>query len=333
MKKQILQALKDAKDGFVSGQSLCEQTGVTRQAVWKNMSQLKEAGFEIESVSNKGYRLKKIPDILYGADIESRIGDNCLCKKVESFASIDSTNVYARKIAEEGEPEGTLIVADEQTAGKGRRGRSWSSELGTGIFMSLILRPSVNPLKISGITIIAALAIAKAIHTVCDVMPEIKWPNDIVLGKKKICGILTEMSLEMNCIHYAIVGIGINANNTEFPEDIKDKASSIYLQTDKKADRAQIVAESMKYFSSYYEKFIECENLEPFIEEYNSILANKDNEVQILYGMEEDVDKEKIDTGIAKGIDKDGALIVETKKGLQKVVSGEVSVRGLYGYV
>ena len=333
MKKDILKILRETGENPVSGQMICEKFGVTRQAVWKNISQLKENGYDIESVSNKGYRLISEPDILYGPDIESRMSENCICKSVECYQSIDSTNTRAKQLAESGAEEGTLIVADRQTAGKGRRGRSWSSESNIGIYMSLIVRPSISPASVSGLTLISALALAKAIKSVCGVESHIKWPNDIVIGKKKICGILTEMSSEMNYIHYAVVGIGINANTQKFPDDIADKASSIMLESGKKVDRAELIAVTMELFGGYYQKFVEAESLEPFIEEYNEILANRDKEVRILYGMLEDVDKNKTECGIAKGIDSDGALIVETSDGIRKVVSGEVSVRGIDDYV
>lgn len=333
MKKEILKTLREAGENPVSGQSICETFGVTRQAVWKNISQLKENGYVIESVSNKGYRLISEPDVLYGPDIESRMSDSCICKSVECHQSIDSTNIRAKQLAENGAEEGTLVVADMQTSGKGRRGRVWKSEANVGIYMSLIVRPSISPVNVSGLTLISALALAKAIKNVCGADSQIKWPNDIVIGKKKICGILTEMSCEMNYIHYAIIGTGINANTKVFPEDISEKASSIMLETGRKVDRAKLIAETMEIFGDYYNKFVSAGSIEPFIEEYNSFLANKDKEVQILYGMLENADKNKIECGIAKGIDREGALIVETDKGIRNVVSGEVSVRGIDSYV
>ena len=333
MKKEILKALRDAGDGFVSGQSLCEKTGVTRQAVWKNIAQLKQMGYDIESIPNKGYMLAGFPDILYSEDIESRMKEGSICKRVESYDIVDSTNIRAKQLAEQGEPEGTLVIAERQSAGRGRRGRSWFSDAGTGVFMSLILRPDILPSEVSGITLIAALATAKAIEEVCSVESQIKWPNDIVLNGKKICGILTEMSAEMNCINHVVVGIGINANNKSFDNDISDMATSIYIQTGKKSDRAQLAAVTVDKFGEYYQEFNKALSLKPFINEYNGLLVSMDKEVKILYGMKEDADEGRAEIGIAKGIDETGALIVDTKEGTKKIVSGEVSVRGLYGYV
>lgn len=331
MKSEILRTLRNARDGFVSGQTLCKNAGVTRQAVWKNIAQLKNNGFIIESVPNKGYKLIASPDALYPDDIKSRLTEGSICKKIESFEVTDSTNIRAKQLAEFGEEEGTLIVAEQQTTGKGRRGRHWESGPGTGIYMSLVLRPGMSPVHVPGITLVTALAVAKAIKETCNADALIKWPNDIVLGGKKICGILAEMSSEMNFVNYVVAGIGINANNRHFHKEIEETATSIYLQTGKKTDRAQLAACIINCFSQYYSRFKEAKNIMPFIDEYDSLLANKDKEVQIFYGMAED--SEKTETGIARGINKDGALIVDTRNGTEYILSGEVSVRGLYGYV
>lgn len=333
MKEKILRVLREAGDNFVSGQNLCKSLGVTRQAVWKNITQLKENGYEIESVSNKGYRLKSVPDMLFGPDIESRLPEGCFCRKVICYQSIDSTNTRAKQLAEEGEPEGTLVIADEQTGGKGRRGRAWKSEKGIGIFMSLLLRPTVHPSQASCLTLVAALAVNQGIRQVCQVECGIKWPNDIVLNGKKICGILTETSSELDYIHYAVIGIGINANTESFPEELAQKGTSIYLETGKKVDRQALAASCMEAFSKYYAIYCKTGDLSGLLEEYNQALVNKGRQVQILHGMSEQVDPDEIETGIAQGIDRHGALLVEKEDGLCQVVSGEVSVRGIYGYI
>ena len=237
MKSEILRILRTAGEECVSGQRLCEIFGVSRQAVWKNISQLKEKGFEIESVSNKGYKLISEPDLLNSSAIESYLSKECICKKVEAFETVDSTNTKAKQLAELGEEEGTLIISDEQTAGKGRRGRSWCSKKGANVFMTLLIRPRIEPKYLSGITLLAAMSVATAIKDICDTEAKIKWPNDIVINKKKICGILTEMSSEMNYVNYAVIGIGINVNDDEIPQEIRKNASSIYLETDRKVNR------------------------------------------------------------------------------------------------
>ena len=332
MKEKILRALRSA-GGYVSGASLCEELGVSRQAVWKNITALKENGYEIESVPKKGYRLAAVPDMLYAPDILSRLPENCLCRKVECFSSIDSTNTKAKQLAELGEAEGMLVTAEKQTAGKGRRGRSWESEPGVGIWMTLLLRPSILPVKVSGLTLLAALALVRAIKDVCRLDAQIKWPNDVILAKKKICGILTEMSSEENYVHYVVVGIGINANMASFSREVEETATSIYLQTGKKINRAELAAAWIQSFCEYYGQFIKRQDLSFVTEEYNSVLANKDKEVRVYYGMAGQISLENTDVGIARGIDRDGALLVDIQGQRKRIVSGEVSVRGLHGYV
>ncbi len=333
MRTEILQILQESGDSFVSGQILCEKFGVTRQAVWKAVSTLKEMGYEIESVPRRGYRLISSPDRLYGPQIEAWLPQGCLCRKVVDFDVTDSTNTQAKRLAEQGEPEGTLVVADEQTGGKGRRGRGWETPHGTSIAMSLILRPHFSPVQASGLTLLAGLAVARGIEQICGVTPQIKWPNDIVLNGRKVCGILTEMSSEINMINYAIVGIGINANQTAFPEDVADIACSVAQVTGQKVNRQRLVAAVTAYLCEYYLGYIERGDLSQIIPTYNAMLANMDRQVKVYHGMIDTARPEDIEVGIARGIDASGALLVETEHGMEAVVSGEVSVRGLYGYV
>lgn len=332
MKKEILQMLRAAGDHFVSGQLLCDALGVSRQAVWKNISQLKELGYEIESVSNKGYHLEGTPDRLFAPDIESRFIADCCCKNVKCFDSLDSTNTRAKQLAGQGEPEGTLVVAEEQTNGRGRRGREWSAGPGVGVWMSLILRPQLLPQQSTGITLTAALAVVKGIREVSKTEPLIKWPNDIVIGGKKVCGMLTETNSEPDCIHYAVVGIGINANTPGFEGELSGRATSVLLESGEHVDRQALIAAVMNAFTGYYAKYLQTGDMSLLCEEYNRLLVNRDREVRILHGLEGEVIQEQIQTGIARGIACDGSLLVETERGLEHVVSGEVSVRGIYGY-
>ena len=218
VKTEILKAIKE-EAGFVSGQELCDRFGVSRTAVWKAIGQLKEEGFQIEAVRNKGYRLLSSDDVITEAELMSSM-EGGFIKKIVYYEETDSTNIRARKLAEEGAPDGTLVVTDFQNAGRGRRGRMWVSPSGTGIFMSLILRPDILPSSASMLTLVAALAVYDGIKATTGLETVIKWPNDIVAEGKKLCGILTEMSAELEGIHYVVTGIGINANMTEFPEEV-----------------------------------------------------------------------------------------------------------------
>ena len=275
----------------------------------------------------------KVSDRLYAPDIEKLFSNRCYCKKVECHEEINSTNIRVKQLAELGEPEGTLVVAETQTAGKGRRGRDWDSKQQVGIWMSLLLRPKVKPAEVSCLTLVAAMAVAKAMQNFCGIDAKIKWPNDVVTNGKKLCGILTEMNSEMDFIHYVVIGIGINANHKSFSQELQDKATSIYLETGQRVDRQIFIAEVMEHFTIYYEKYLKNRDMTLLWQEYNELLVNRDREVLVYHGMVEEQRPEVAERGTAKGIDTSGALLVETERGLKKIVSGEVSVRGIYGYV
>lgn len=242
------------------------------------------------------------------------------------FETIDSTNKKAKELAVAGAEHGTLVTADAQQAGIGRRGRSWSSEKGTGIYMSMLLRPRIATDKASMLTLVAALAVESAIAEMLQCQPMIKWPNDIVLNKKKICGILTELALNGTEIDYVVIGIGINANNKEFPEEIVQTASSLFLELNEEIDTELLITEVWKQFAVYYERFLETEDLTLLKEEYEKALVNKEEKVKVLDPLGEYI-------GVAKGITNTGELIVDTEGEICYVSSGEVSVRGIYGYV
>lgn len=326
MKEEILRLLRSA-DGYISGQELCNRFGVSRTAVWKAINQLKEAGYEIEAQQNKGYRLMAAPDLMTEAEIKSLMHTEWVAKEVLYFDTIDSTNTKAQELAEKGYPSGTLVVADKQESGKGRRGRNWVSPSGTGIFMTLMIKPDINPNNASMLTLVAALAVAKAITSVTGEEAMIKWPNDIVVNGKKVCGILTEMNAQFDYINHIVVGIGINVHNESFPEEISQMASSLMIEAGgKRFHRAQIIAETMSYFEQYYDTFLKTQDLSALVREYDELLVNRNKSVRVLDP------KEPFD-GKAMGITPKGELIVDTWESRKLVSSGEVSVRGIYGYV
>lgn len=326
MKEEILRLLRSA-DGYISGQELCNRFGVSRTAVWKAINQLKEAGYEIDAQQNKGYRLMAAPDLMTEAEIKSLMHTDWVAKEVLYFDTIDSTNTKAQELAEKGYPSGTLVVADKQESGKGRRGRSWVSPSGTGIFMTLMIKPDINPNNASMLTLVAALAVAKAITSVTGEEALIKWPNDIVVNGKKVCGILTEMNAQFDYINHIVVGIGINVHNESFPEEISQMASSLMIEAGgKRFHRAQIIAETMSYFEQYYDTFLKTQDLSALVREYDKLLVNRNKSVRVLDP------KEPFD-GKAMGITPKGELIVDTWESRKLVSSGEVSVRGIYGYV
>lgn len=326
MKAKILSMLRET-DGYISGQQICEKFQVSRTAVWKVIEQLKAEGYKIEAVRNRGYHLEEVPDVMSKAEIESLISTKWAGCDVLYFPETDSTNLRAKRLGEEGAAHGTLVVADRQTEGRGRRGRAWESPAGSSIYMSILLRPEIIPGRAPMLTLVMAQSVAEAIREMTGVDAQIKWPNDIVLNGKKICGMLTEMSTEIDWISYVVIGVGINVNTENFPEELKGRATSLWLEEGKQYKRAALIAQIMKRFESCYEQFIKTGDLSGIQEDYNRLLVNRDREVRILEPGNEY-------NGHALGIDETGELLVRRVDGsVAKIYAGEVSVRGIYGYV
>ena len=326
MKAEILAWLRES-DKFVSGQELCNRFGVSRTAVWKVINQLKKEGYRIEAVQNKGYHMVSSPDLLSKYELESRINTQWLGKKIVYKETVDSTNAEVRRRAEEGEDNGLLVVADGQTLGKGRRGRSWESPKGTNLYFSMLLKPDFAPDKASMITLVAAYSVATVIRKTTGLDAKIKWPNDIVVGKKKVCGILTEMSMERDYIHHVVVGIGINVNEENYSIELEQMATSLKKERGNLVLRANLLCDILSQFEKDYLTFLAAESLKPFVEEYNRMLVNKGALVKVL-------DPKGEFSGIAGGISEDGRLNVFKENGqIEAVYAGEVSVRGMYGYV
>ena len=344
MKAKILELLREKKErvaagapeteGYVSGQELCEQFGVSRTAVWKAIGQLKKEGYVIEAVQNRGYRLVDQTEEVYNqADIQSRLKTKWVGQPLLFFDSIDSTNIRAKQEAEQGAESGLLVVADKQTAGRGRRGRGWESPSGINIYYTLLLKPDFAADCAPMLTLVMALAVAKGIRQTLRRDSEeaakvgIKWPNDIVVDGKKVCGILTEMSMEQSYIQHIVIGVGINVRKQEFPEEIRDKAAAIDEQCGFRISRSQLIADIMEAFEEDYAIFLQTHDLKGLRASYAKLLVNQDREVCVL-------DPKGEYRGIARGINDQGELLVERQDGnIEEVYAGEVSVRGVYGYV
>lgn len=325
MKAEILTLLRET-DGYISGQELCERFGVSRTAVWKAMNQLKKDGYEIEAVQNRGYHISSVPDILSENELYSIRKTAWVGKKIHYFDSLDSTNIKANHLAEEGSAHGTLVVADHQAAGKGRRGRGWESPEKTGIFMTLILKPEIETANASMLTLVAAMAVREAINKLTGLPAAIKWPNDIVVNGRKVCGILTEMSAQMDYVNHIVVGIGINVHNRDFPEEIAQVATSLLMESGEHVNRAALIEAIWESFEAYYEVFMRTQDLSALHNAYDSHLANRGQRVKVL-------DPKEPYEGVAQGVTERGELMVDTWESRKLVSSGEVSVRGLYGYV
>lgn len=362
----ILTCLRNA-GGYVSGQQLCERLGVSRTAVWKAVNRLKEEGYRIESVSRKGYFLVESPeDVLSESEITSRLTTAWAGRKLYYYEETGSTNNDAKRCGEEGDPHGTVVVADIQNAGKGRRGRAWQTLSGTALSFSILLRPAFPAERASMITLVMALAVAEAVEAAMggstdgskeggirertaaeESLPDgaaqaaaekqravvkIKWPNDIVINRKKVCGMLTEMTMtpELDEIQYLVVGVGINVNNEspqEFQEEIRQTATSLCIESGKRQNRAALLQAVLGRFEKYYGIFLETLDMSRLRAPYQARLQGIGGEVRVL-------DPAGEYTGVSRGINDRGELIVEREDGgCVAVYAGEVSVRGLYGYV
>lgn len=326
MKTELLKMLRET-EGYLSGQQLCENFGVSRTAVWKVMQQLKEEGYRIEAVKNKGYRLESAPDVVTSEELDSRLHTCWLGRPCIFLERVGSTNNYAKKLAEEGAVSGTVIITEEQTEGRGRRGRSWSASSGSNIMMTLLLRPEIRPEHASRLTLLMALAVARAVRRQTGLETGIKWPNDVVVAGKKICGILTEMNTEVDYINYVVIGTGINVNQKSFPEELAHTAGSLFQELGETVSRPALLAAVLEELESIYEIFLKTEDLSGFQKEYNDICVNCGCQIRVLEPGNEY-------TGIGEGINEKGELVVRRDDGTRVCVyAGEVSVRGLYGYV
>ena len=325
MKDLIINLLKSNENSFISGQKISEELGITRAAIWKYMNQIKEEGYEIVSVSRKGYMLINSPDLLTSNEIKNNLNTEFIGKNIIHFDSINSTNIKAKELAELGEIEGSIVISEEQTMGRGRLGRSWLSPKHTGIWISIILRPDMLPNKAAMITQVGAAAVATALKKL-GITSYIKWPNDILVNGKKVCGILTEMSCELNQINYIIMGIGINVNQnpSDFPEELSNIATSIKIEEGKSFSRKLLLSQILNEFEVLYYEFVKNNNVKPSIHicKYNSILLGK--EIKI-------INRGQLISVTALDIDDNGELIVEYPDGkIDKLISGEVSMHGLW---
>ncbi|NCC14788.1 MAG: biotin--[acetyl-CoA-carboxylase] ligase [Clostridia bacterium] len=319
---RILEILRQ-EQGFLSGEQIGIQLDISRAAVWKGIKKLREEGYEIEAVTNKGYRLI-LHDTMYNEkEIAQGLATKKLGHSIYFYKETDTTNGRLRDIAVEGGVEGTIAVAEKMTAGRGRRGRPWEAPAGSGIWMSILLRPAILPTEASILTLLAGMAVCQALEDETGLSPKIKWPNDIILNGKKLVGILTEMQCEMQQTHFVIVGIGINVNTTKFPEGLSEIATSLYLESGRTFSRKNILQRVLLNFEKLYEELLSAQcSFAPFLARYKGKCSTLYQEVNVL-GKE---------TFLAQAVDitPEGELVVIRKdNGKREVVfSGEVSIRG-----
>jgi len=316
---KILSLLRASSDQYISGQEISAVLHVSRAAVWKQIKVLREMGFEIESKHSQGYRLLSAPDLLLAAEIENGLDGQLIGQKVVSFSETDSTNVQARRLAENGALEGTVVIAEQQSSGRGRLGRRWESPFGVNIYCSVILRPEIPIQKAPQLTFLSAVAVAETLNKNCSLSAEVKWPNDILVKGAKISGLLNEMSAETEKIHFVILGIGINLNMTadQFPDELNYPATSALIETGKTIDRQQFLQTFLQYLDSYYAEFLE-RGFAPIRRRWESLSGIMNLQVEVDQG------GEKLQ-GTVVGLDSEGALRLQLEGGqIKTILTGDV---------
>ena len=326
-KDKILDILIKTND-YVSGEKLSQFIGISRTAIWKNINRLKEEGYHIDSVTNKGYRLLEEPSTLS----ESQLMHDLKAlgfTHVQLDDTVDSTNLEAKRRADQVEGHG-CFVAREQTSGRGRRGRYWSSPKDSGSYVSILLRPDIMPSDAAMVTLIAGLSLAKTLNQLYDINAKIKWPNDIIIQGKKVAGILTEMSAEIERVNYLVVGIGLNISQQAFSNELSSIATSLEMASNQGTidfNRHEYIQTLITEFMHYIERFFQIRDLSFIKKEYENLCLNVKGDIRVVGNKDSYI-------GIGQGITNQGELLVLTPAGdTMKVNSGEVSVRGIYGYV
>ncbi len=319
MTNDILKYLREKE--YISGEVLAKKLGISRVAIWKQIQRLKNLGYKIIADQNLGYCLISRPDLLLPQEIKNRLFTTYIGRKIYYFPELESTNMIAKEKAthkEEGVNEGTIVIAERQSAGKGRLGRKWFSPAG-GIWLSIILYPQLSPSYIPRITLMTAVAVVKAIERCAQIKGQIKWPNDILINEKKVCGILTEMSAELDIINWVVVGIGINVNidYREFPEDIQENTISLKEASGKEVLRVKLVQTFLQEFEKYYE-ILKRREFSSVLKEWKLYSHTLGKKIEVNIG-------EKVVTGEAIDINESGALILKKEDGeLIEIISGTI---------
>ena len=328
LKEEIVKLLKMENNAYLSGQRISTQLGVSRAAVWKAIEALRKEGYEIDSRSNRGYRLVRTPDVI-DAEALSHLNTRQMGRRVLYFDSLDSTNNEIKRQSIDHVENGLVIIADCQTGGRGRRGRAFLSPAGKGLYLSLLMQPRCSMEELSMLTAWSAVALCGAVERACGIRPGIKWPNDLVLRGKKLCGVLTELELEAETGHprYVIVGIGTNVFQTEadFGPEVAPIAISLAQVLDTPPERTALAAEILRAMDALYQDFPQAR--QQYLEQYRKDCLTLGRDISV-------VRPDGTRRGFAAGINEDFALVVRWEDGTEEVLSaGEVSVRGLCGYV
>ncbi len=318
-KDKILNLLRATKTGFLSGEELARKCGISRTMVWKHIKSLERDGFGIKAVPSQGYRITSVPDILRKADIKQGLKIRVVGKELILLSEVVSTNTIAQEMAMRGAPEGTVVIAETQTSGKGRLGRKWISPKGN-LYLSVILRPDIAMHKAPLITLMGAVAVVSTIRQQCMLESRIKWPNDVLLGGRKVCGLLSEMSAEQDRIRYLVLGIGVNVNMElrALPADVEAISTTLAKEAEKKIDRTLLLRHLLRELDRWYALFLA--NEQDVLKEWMSLNMTVGSRVQVSGAG-------RVIEGLAQQIDSEGRLIIRQDDGLiQAVAAGDVTI-------
>jgi BirA family biotin operon repressor/biotin-[acetyl-CoA-carboxylase] ligase len=320
---QILRQLRNAGSESVSGADLAAQLGISRAAIWSHIEELRTLGYEIQASPHGGYRLRSTPDVLHADDLLAQLdGDLIIGRDIRVFQETTSTNDIADKLGRDGVKEGVVVFAETQTKGRGRLGRAWVSSQGKGLWFSVLLRPALSPQAATQITIASATALARALNKAAGIQCGIKWPNDILVKDRKLCGILTEMTAEVDKIHYIVLGIGVNVNFSEndFPRELRTTATSLALETGRQFKRAEVAAIILRELNRDYLR-LKAGAFQSVADEWEENCTTLGRTVEIAAGA-------RVIQGRAEALDAEGALLVRTQHGrLERIVGGDVTLR------
>lgn len=318
-REELLTLLREQRGTFVSGEFLSRRLGMSRSAVWKQMAQLRGSGFEIEAVPSRGYRLCHNPDLLLATEIAAGLGTRCIGRELQCHDSVDSTNLRAWQCGEGEAVEGTVVIADQQSAGKGRMGRTWTSPPGVNLYLSVLLRPDLPPRHAPQFTFLSALAVARAVEAMSGLRPTVKWPNDVLLRGRKVAGLLNEMSAETERIHFLVLGIGVNLNMTtdQFPVNLRYPATSLAQEKGASVSRLAFCRAMLRELDELYMLYQE-RGFAPIREGWEGYFDLVGRAVSV-------DDGGQIHHGEVTGVDTDGALLVRMEGGrVERILSGDV---------
>jgi BirA family transcriptional regulator, biotin operon repressor / biotin---[acetyl-CoA-carboxylase] ligase len=316
----LLTLLAENSTIVISGAKIAKEIGVTRQRVWRWIEKLRAVGVRVKGHPRTGYHIERVPDILVPQMLSHRLYGTPFARRIYHFFKTDSTNAVALRLGEAGEPHGAVVLAEEQTAGRGRAGRSWTSEKSAGIYCSILLRPPVPPAHAPLLTLVAGLAARDAAAEDLDSLPDIRWPNDVLVGGRKFCGILTEMHAEPDRIHYAVIGIGMNVNQTKMPADLANIATSLRMETGKVHSRLELLIRLLRHLDRYYNQFL-ADGALPMIRRFAQVSSYYEGKrVRITTATESF-------TGTTAGLEPSGVLRVarDDGRGIEAVLSGDVA--------